>query len=789
MAHNGRLPSGNLTSKQGFAKFRRHEFWKAIGLEAISLLWSTDPEQPKPVYSSSLKTALARSTIHIIPMSVSVMLIALNFGHLLIGKEYTGFILSQPINIALLQLAAKLHEITIVASLTAVVLHFVRRELLFGPGVPLGAVGGAFLFSSLSYLWSPELVGSLRSEAPAIAKAKLYTVILVCMFLAALVGPSSAILMIPREQNWDAGGAKFWFRGNYTDVYPVNLPRKSPLQMTLCMQQNATDYAFCPSGGFAGLRNQLQKEVINITEAVFCDPGCYNSPFDLKVSNSFMGLDTMIIRWSHRGNDCQSGAVAGRISDAIRLETMWSDWNAEAGKLKFDVTRPSISEYRHRKSGFAESETNLPAVKATCTLSALNLTKFEREIQFPILVQDDCLHETASMTVTELNSEPSARLRTSWIRLPAYFGPTSTGMIFEGPWDVISETRLVVGCSILAGWTNGTVTDLQGENVFSGATKYAAPWNRSYDGKVKSSGDPSWQKIVIGEQWLSMLAPSVDRSNNVSTTTLDMILESSGITKNLINEHDSQEAVWNSMTGNARVRSVTLEAILSVVIADGLSREGSETLFEAKLEQDWREWKLRDVDHDTDFAFSLFNNNDPYLKPQITPVISVQGSITVIGLAYKANETSDFLATGVLCAHLLLAFLHIAYLLWLQESSGSWDSLTELIALAHNSKPSKTALLNTGAGIKELGIFRKMAVIRAVESSRDAASQSARLALIFKEERNNSSELQTLLGNDSRLSSNTANSTISQAVIGTSTAASLIETESTEIVKRDESYM
>ena len=50
-----------------------------------------------------------------------------------------------------LQFAAKLYEL-LVASLSAIILHHMRHEILFGEGVPLGIFGSALSFQQLSYI-------------------------------------------------------------------------------------------------------------------------------------------------------------------------------------------------------------------------------------------------------------------------------------------------------------------------------------------------------------------------------------------------------------------------------------------------------------------------------------------------------------------------------------------------------------------------------------------------------------------------------------------------------------
>jgi hypothetical protein len=113
-------------------------------------------EPPKPVVETSLPIALIRCSVHILPVFTSIVLITLNFKHLYLGRDIAGLIRSLALNNALLQIAAKMQELLVVASLTAVVITVLRHEMTNGGGIPLDFISGPFLFSKLSYLWSSE---------------------------------------------------------------------------------------------------------------------------------------------------------------------------------------------------------------------------------------------------------------------------------------------------------------------------------------------------------------------------------------------------------------------------------------------------------------------------------------------------------------------------------------------------------------------------------------------------------------------------------------------------------
>lgn len=157
--------------------------------------------------------AILRGVIHILPISFALVEIILNWNTYYIGVS--------PYNQAVYQLLAKIHEIMIQASLATVILAYIRHELAFGAGLPLGALVSGLQISQFAYLWSMEFWGTIRSATlPILRKLKLLIVIMTCFTLAILAGPSSAVLLIPRSDFWPAGSTDIWINATSDDLYP-----------------------------------------------------------------------------------------------------------------------------------------------------------------------------------------------------------------------------------------------------------------------------------------------------------------------------------------------------------------------------------------------------------------------------------------------------------------------------------------------------------------------------------------------------------------------------------------
>jgi hypothetical protein len=118
------------------------------------------------------------------------------------------------------------------ASLAEVIVCVIRTEAVHRY-VPLGALSGVTQPTQLSYLWSLDYVSIFTS--PALSgwrKAALVCAIPVLLVLTALVGPSSAILMIPRPDTPHIiRESTLYSLKSEEDLYPEFLNKSNGLTM------------------------------------------------------------------------------------------------------------------------------------------------------------------------------------------------------------------------------------------------------------------------------------------------------------------------------------------------------------------------------------------------------------------------------------------------------------------------------------------------------------------------------------------------------------------------------
>ena len=170
-------------------------------------------EPTKVAICKSRMTALTRASIHIVPVSVALWEIAINCNTYYLGPTVR--------NLAYYQFGAKVHEITAQASLAAVIFSYIRYEISLGNGLPFGALFSALQISQASYLWSMEFWGSILSKHLSTRRRiGMILVMTTAIVLAATVGPSSAILLIPRLDYWPAGTTHIWMNATSQDLWP-----------------------------------------------------------------------------------------------------------------------------------------------------------------------------------------------------------------------------------------------------------------------------------------------------------------------------------------------------------------------------------------------------------------------------------------------------------------------------------------------------------------------------------------------------------------------------------------
>jgi hypothetical protein len=702
---------------------------RALGLQLLGQIsfFSTrnrkhDAEPPKPVVRTSLSTSLALATIHILPVMVSITVIGLNLGHLWLGLTLPGSLTNNSLMSAMFQIFAKIQELLMVASLTAVVYHVLVHNLISGDGVPFGFLCASFSFSEISYFWSSGFWGALDSGISLAAKTGMAAILLASGLIAVFAGPSVAVLLIPRQQDWNAGGTEFYLATREEDLFPgtlsvFDLPSE-------CLGPEATDYAICPSGGFKPLSlytSSLQtirndENMIPVPKSSSGQWGNYGLFHHQVVSvpsvhEGMQPFPTSSISGHIRGVICQTEAVAPFVPTLLHSSRISNDWEAITATAQFSATKPSLAEYRWRNSKIVKTPGKIPAVRTICS-AAQNMSTTATLLNFPVLPDKACPDGEISVSLPNLNNTPSSSLRLTWVHdLPTEIGSVSSAIVFEAPWTNENTSRVVVGCSIDARWTGGK---LKNDEAYPSDKASPANW-KAVAGYIAPSFMPpnnrSWLPIHLDEAWVK-----VSDAQGGNQGHLQSLLTSSAIIDTNLTAARDQTSTWNYAVMGSPNRTLLLEWITSLSVVDGLSRYGTYRFLNISGPQ--QDWELLYFNKQSDFTNKILSGGPALEKPAGVPVTTFRTTIILNGLCYRASSLTDWLAIAILRGYIFIALGHTIHLIVYHKTSASWDTIPEFLALAHNSRPSKKALRNASAGMRMKAPFSRVAYVRAVTTEK-----------------------------------------------------------------------
>ena len=727
---------------------------RALGFELLNALfrrWRLS-ESPKPVLRRSRWISLSRCAIHILPCAVFLFLIPLNCSAMYLGPGFS-YRQSNGLFLVLFQIAAKLLEIICVASLATVVLHVLRHDLM-QDGVPLGFVGSGIFFSQVNCFWSPEMLVGAFHCVKSWKRLRLLIVIIVAGFLAVLIAPASAVLLQPRVQSVPAGGTAYFLPATSDDLWPSDIEGSG--ESPECFGEFATQNILCASAGFESLRLYFMN--FNTSFVIpYSMWGTYAmSPI---VFQSLAGKIPRLLSsgtvygFNRETSILQPSAIVATLQDSLTED--WRNGTDHWSGRRFSAGR----EYQYADQRLSSVSTTNPVVLTRCA-PAQNVSAGQAEINFPVarwvpssLTAADkestqWQDESKPFNITILDSSFSNDLQPEWIALPTeQFGPVSGGILLHFPGQT---SQAVVGCSVSASWFSGKVTSdsLANEAAWS-FTESGKSWARiRTDLNASSTEAPNYRRLItIDDSWiqtLTPLAPCEDCSNQTKRLTIlenlfsDVGLTSvfedmraqgqsryNGSTKTcVLQPADSAETDvdrWNREECGNGGKHMLLEYLLASIFANGLSRYGSRYAFDASSinssRSDPLQWTLKTPPKAPDYYASLLSNN-PHHNAVLPPpshsnYVNLRMRVEVVGYAWYANGSSDYLAIAVVVLYMLVALTHTIWVLTQGVTSTSWDTVTELLALAVQS-PVSDELRGSGAGIERLGTYARLTRLRAV---------------------------------------------------------------------------
>ena len=203
---------------------------------------------------TSRLTALRRSWVHVLPLSITLTMLAFNFSNKYwtdLGAPHQNVILQA------FQFLAKGHEMSMGLSLSTIVLHRIRYGLSLSGGIPLGLLPAGYQLSSIGYLLEAGFRGGVRTK-PTLCWLPLGAFISWAFILSTVVGPSSAIVLIPRLDFWDLPKSLFntpdqkmnpaYILNTQSELWPQQLSADNVI--SACQGPLHASFKGCPDSGY-----------------------------------------------------------------------------------------------------------------------------------------------------------------------------------------------------------------------------------------------------------------------------------------------------------------------------------------------------------------------------------------------------------------------------------------------------------------------------------------------------------------------------------------------------------
>ena len=645
------------------------------------------PKGPVPRFADSL--------VHLALLAITPYILSINF-----RTTYWSDTGAPNVNTKLeaLQFAAKLYEVLFCASLASTALYLLRRALWSSEGVSLGSLVTSYGFNDVSVLLSPAFWGGFVMAMRPCQQPRHFALMIflvLSIFMAAVAGPSAAIILIPQLDWWPQSYNATY--QNEPDIHFLNLSttslwppslNKSHLPDVNCLAPTAVQNPLCPAGGYPSIFEQ--------TRTAYADSLNISMPADNEFRVQFSR--PVIGQYSFISDD--SYAIIATTPSQEVADSLWD--STYSVSLPWENPRITITDL----SGHGLLK---PVVQVEC--QTYNTTNLEIEsVQFPYLgfltppfpqVNQDSIYSnfpniyqgqnwTVSVAsianVTDLEDHmQNDSLYFTWVDLSQYdLRPSIAAAIFIPSCDGSIPVSLAA-CSVDARWlpTDMWINPTQSESVFD---SYPSPLDfvNSLAGE-----DLEPRPIDIGIDW----ANSLNLNLSESSTLMESLLQLGSV-----NACESN---------NTPSPTYYFEENLALALADGLARVGCGSNL-----------SLVGLHGGTGGLYGPAGEvYDSDLAPALAAVSNwtrVDMAFSRYGYGYGMNTITKKFAAAVLLLQAVIALATVVALALSKRISSSWSSVGELLALAINSNPTPR-LQNTGAGVSRLDTWKEQVMVRVAD--------------------------------------------------------------------------
>ena len=652
-------------------------------------------EQTKVAIRKSRTTALLRALIHIIPVTVALWEIVLNWNTYFVG--YNVY------NLAYYQFGAKLHEIAIQASLSAVIFSYVRYELILGDGIPFGALFSGLQISQASYFWSMEFWGTICSQSiPTRLRLRLLSVVAASIFLAAVTGPSSAILLVPRLDYWPAGSTDIWINITSSSLWPARLAKHFCV-LIICViytdhffSTNASDvppqclnanissiHTFtCPSHGWEAIQNFIYVTTHTLDPKYLAKTRWVNTPDWVEVTGQASQRRLSLAADNSEGDDPeQTIATIQQLGVANALTEIGNLWTFSVS----NISRRGHGSVLQRQDAVHAINSGYyqPYTRASCATDVIYSLHDDRAVAFPIppgVDADLMLDQTeynnsilgihsflyAGLSRDQILSTPGSteETRLKWVELPQDpFNGSAIGAVILLPRSPSNSTQQLVVCNLGAGWGSSfinTSTQDSGTTFTTSVVDPSAnhldpdfdknPWAQQVSSQAESIASDRTlnfdlpffpeKPVTVTEDWADYLNPFVPALN---TTVIDSLMSTYLPAAQMSTLDQTAIAQW----------------VLSGLLANGLASIGAT----ARLQGDLKTIIKPDGSREWDGDYWYSGKGDVFIvdPEESKDWVKFRVYSTIEGYAYNIRGAPPKVAMAFLLAYCIIALSHGVY--------------------------------------------------------------------------------------------------------------------------------
>ncbi|KAI1121957.1 hypothetical protein F5Y10DRAFT_287918 [Nemania abortiva] len=703
-------------------------------------------EQPKTALRKRL--SWLHPLVHLLPVIATAGVVQLSFRNIYWADDSHYYKDWQTI----LQFPAKLHEILIVGSLSAIILHFFRRMLLSSAGIPLGLMVGAFQIGSAEYLFSKSFWKPLQ-RALWDLRQRRFKVFFITVFLGAsivysfLVGPASAAALLPNLNWWHMRNPfghrelQSYIGRKSSELYPLELKITSIDED--CLEVEYWNSLDCPAGGYNALidwawTREQEGSWYNVTDSQHYNPTMLSSFSGQAQREIVTGLV------APKENSPTDAAMSATLHASVLALTdaFWHYVNTNTvGKIN-KVQRPKfiISQ---------GGNVSIPLVQVQCqsyNLGAAINDGDDLTFETGAMISDfsksgSNAYAGAQWTVPNAawnyaRPEPWNMTNVTWVdtsqikdaqgqTLPSSFGAVVT---VPAVWDRVGSNgtfgydqgSVITPCVIDARWATTDVSfDVTDPGVSTGLTDWLNTANLTSEKVDVQTALSKWDigpPIAISLDWVSAINNWGGGFGTTENILQQFVTPFSDDYPELLNfvPTSSSEETWTTVYANG------IAIVLSTVIADWVSRTGlANATFTTVLS------KVKDGNVDT---INLLDQKRPtgFVNMPISSFEDQTGvvySVERYGWGYGLNSKTIRFSIATLLIHTLLvaAYFVYSFVFWCRAkgwTSKSWGNIGELLALAVSSPPADE-FKNTGSGIDKSGTWMTSLRLREAGSDPD----------------------------------------------------------------------